>query len=173
MILLTFLIEFELQLESGLELASEPQPELTPEPQPQLRYDHPCAIYERYIADREAWYKTLPQGSLKTNQQYRKTMGLPLRYSKEAYEYYLDYKRMGKQCAVRRPRRDWTKEEQIAYLDWEEKEDKRVEAQVTATMAEEAASGRSIRRRGMQDYWDTAERDVAEQQALYEASRLN
>jgi hypothetical protein len=80
---------------------------------------------------------------------------------------------MGKQYTVRRPYRDWTKEEQMAYLDWEDKENERVQAQVTADMAEEAASGRSIHRRGIKDIWDAAERDNEEQQALHEASRLN
>jgi len=59
---------------------------------PAFRYDHPCAIFQRYQASREAWYTTLPRGSIKTNQQYRKTIGLPTRYSeavriKSSYKY--------------------------------------------------------------------------------------
>jgi hypothetical protein len=59
-------------------------------------------------------------------------MKLPLRYSKKSYEYCLDYKQMGRHCKVKRPWRDWTKEEQIAYLDWDHAENERVEAQVDA-----------------------------------------
>lgn len=60
--------------------------------QPLLRYDSPEAIYGRYVAARSAWYAAQPAGSIKTNQQYRRAMGLPLRYDKQSYEWYLDYK---------------------------------------------------------------------------------
>jgi hypothetical protein len=53
--------------------------------EPEIHYNHPCAIYHRYVAARTAWYNKLPRGSLKTNQQYRKAMGLPQRYNKASY----------------------------------------------------------------------------------------
>lgn len=109
---------------SAVLLSSSAEPRLEPE----LPHYHPCAIYQRYVTAREAWYKTLPRGDLKTNQQYRKAMGLPQRYSKKDYDWCLDYKQMGKQCVLKRPFRDWTKEEQMAYLDWTVAKDARVGA---------------------------------------------
>ncbi|EWY79956.1 hypothetical protein FOYG_16898 [Fusarium oxysporum NRRL 32931] len=41
-----------------------------------LQYNNPQAIYQRYTAAREAWYKAQPPVSIKANQQYRKAMGL-------------------------------------------------------------------------------------------------
>jgi hypothetical protein len=76
---------------------------------------------------------------------------------------------MGKECTIKRPYRSWTKEEQIAYLDWDEADDQRVQAQVEAAIAQERASGSFINRRGIQYIWDAAEADNQEQQALYEA----
>ncbi|KAJ0120367.1 Uncharacterized protein HZ326_30274 [Fusarium oxysporum f. sp. albedinis] len=35
--------------------------------QPTLRYDDPRAIYQRYVAARDAWYKAQLRGSVKTN----------------------------------------------------------------------------------------------------------
>ncbi|KAJ6436940.1 hypothetical protein O9K51_10476 [Purpureocillium lavendulum] len=120
-----------------------------------------AAIYQRYVSAREDWYKAQPRGSLKTNQQYRKAMGLPqryccetsfggvtsigvsrmrtngsarYRYKKSSYEWCLDYKYMGQRCKASTGARDWTKEEMMAYLDWTEAEDNRVEAQVAAEM---------------------------------------
>lgn len=58
---------------------------------PELQYDDPRAIYQRYAAEREAWYKGQPRGSIKTNQQYRKAIGLPQRYSKTDYRWCLDW----------------------------------------------------------------------------------
>ncbi|KAF6523203.1 hypothetical protein HZS61_014731 [Fusarium oxysporum f. sp. conglutinans] len=59
-----------------------------------------------------------PAGSIKTNQQYRRAMGLPLRYDKQSYEWCLDYKQMSKRCITSTGSREWTKEEMMAYLDW-------------------------------------------------------
>lgn len=50
----------------------------------------------------------------------------------------------------------------MAYLDWDHVEDERIEAQVEAQMAEEAASGQQLRRRGIKDIWAAAKRDVEE-----------
>ncbi|KAL9566132.1 hypothetical protein ACKAV7_009750 [Fusarium commune] len=123
---------------------------------PVLQPDDPCAIFQRYKEAREAWYATLPQGGLKTNQQYRRAMGLPQRYSKAEYNWCLDYKQMGRRCRAGTNMREWTKEEMMSYLDWDKAEDERVEQNVRIEMAKQPFS----RRRGMQDIWDAAERDL-------------
>ena len=105
-----------------------------------------------------------PRGSIKTNQQYRKAMGLPPRYNKKSYEWCLNYKQMTKCCPTSTGSREWTKEEMMAYLDWSNAEDARIDAQIAA----EPNPFRS-RRRGMQDIWEMVERDIGEQQALYSA----
>ncbi|GKU08987.1 unnamed protein product, partial [Fusarium langsethiae] len=97
----------------------EPSPSPSPSPpSPPPRYDSPQAIYGRYVAARSAWYAAQPAGSLKTNQQYRRAMRLPLRYDKQSYEWCLDYKQMSKRCTTSTSSREWTKEEMMAYLDW-------------------------------------------------------
>ncbi|EXK26753.1 hypothetical protein FOXG_22256 [Fusarium oxysporum f. sp. lycopersici 4287] len=93
-----------------------------------LRYDDPQAIYQRYTAVREAWYKAQPPSSIKTNQQYRKATGLPLRYSKADYDWCLDWKQMIKCCEMPIGSREWTKEEMMAYLDWDKSENDRLDA---------------------------------------------
>lgn len=135
---------------------------------PELRYNDPQAIYQRYVAAREAWYRAQPRGSIRTNQQYRTAMSLPQRYDKASYKWCLDYKQMGQRCITSTGIRDWTKEEMIAYLDWSKVEDDRVEAQVAAEMAGNPFSSR----RGMGEIWDAAARDVDEQQALWEARNI-
>jgi hypothetical protein len=71
---------------------------------------------------------------------------------------------MGKRCTATEPSREWTKEEMIAYLDWNKAEDKRVEARV----AEEIRKDRlTNRRRGMNAIWKSIELDIIEQEALY------
>jgi len=124
-----------------------------------VRYSHPCAIYQRYVAAREAWYTTQSRDSLKTNERYRKAMHLPQRYNKSVYEWCVDYKQMGKRCTLTRPGREWTKEEMMAYVDFDKAEDKRVETRVAAEMAVEPIS----RRRGMQAIWEAAGRDLEEE----------
>jgi hypothetical protein len=130
---------------------------------PILRYDDPQAIYRRYVAARDAWYKTQPRGSVKTNQQYRRALGLPLRYDKASYQWCLDWKQMGKCCTTRTGSRDWTKEEMMAYLDWSKAEDDRVEAQAAAEMK----SNPFPSRRGMREIWKAAAADSEAQQAFY------
>ncbi|KAJ3454861.1 hypothetical protein MRS44_013461 [Fusarium solani] len=130
---------------------------------PALRADDPRAIFQRYKEAREAWFVTLPRGAYKTNQQYRKAMGLPLRYSKADYDWCLDYKQMGRHCKAGNSIRDWTKEEMMSYLDWDKAENERVEQNVGVEMAEQPFSGR----RGMRDIWDAAERDVKLQERWY------
>lgn len=131
---------------------------------PALRADDPRAIFQRYKEAREAWFTTLPRGAYKTNQQYRRAMGLPLRYSKVEYDWCLDYKQMGSHCKVGNGTRDWTKEEMMSYLDWDRAENDRVEQNVEIEMAEQPFS----RRRGMQDIWDAAERDIMLQESIFQ-----
>ncbi|OAQ58237.1 transposase-like protein [Purpureocillium lilacinum] len=132
--------------------------------QPAVRYDAPEAIYARYIASRQAWYDAQPAGSIKTNQQYRKAMGLPQRYDKQSYEWCLDYKQMSALCVTSTGRRSWTKEEMMAYLDWSNAEDERVEAQVAKEMGDNPLANA---RRGVKEIWQRIERDSREQEALY------
>lgn len=86
-------------------------------PQPPQRYDSPEAIFQKYIVARNVWYAALPAGIIKTNQQYRRAVGLPLRYDKSSYEWCLDYKQMSRYCITPTGTREWTKEEMMAYLD--------------------------------------------------------
>ncbi|KAF5715301.1 mutator-like element transposase [Fusarium mundagurra] len=130
---------------------------------PTSRYDDPRAIYQRYVAARDAWYKAQPRGSIKTNQQYRRALGLPLRYDKCSYQWCLDWKQMGKRCDAPNVSRDWTKEEMMAYLDWSKAEDDRVEAQVAVEMESSPFSSR----RGMHDIWEAAAADSEAQQAIH------
>ncbi|KAL2019068.1 hypothetical protein VTK56DRAFT_10099 [Thermocarpiscus australiensis] len=129
-----------------------------------LNYWDPRAIYQRYVKARETWYRVQPRGSIKTNQQYRKAMGLPLRYSKASYEWCLDYKQTTKHCTTSTGSRDWTKEEMMAYLDWSRSEDDRIEALVAQEREHEPFD---TGRRGVDDIWRWIEKDDEEQQALY------
>jgi len=52
----------------------------------------------------------------------------------------------------------------MAYLDWSQAEDERVEALVAKEMGENPLANK---RRGMRDIWKSVERDSREQQALY------
>lgn len=130
---------------------------------PILRYDNPRAIYQRYTTAREAWYKAQPRGSIKTNQQYRKAMGLPLRYSKADYDWCLDWKQMNKCCTMLMGSREWSKEEMMAYLDWDKLENDRLDAQVADEIVLQPFSSR----RGPGEIWRACEKDIEEQQAFY------
>ena len=105
-----------------------PLPNQVP-PRP-LNYDDPRAIYQRYVIARDAWYRAQPPGTYVNNQLYRKAVGLPARYNKASYEWCLDYKQMTKRCVTSEGSRDWTREEMMAYLDWDRLEDNRVDARV-------------------------------------------
>lgn len=131
---------------------------------PVLRAGDPRAIYQRYKESRAAWYATLPRGAPKTNQLYRKAMGLPMRYSKAEYDWCLDYKQMGRRCKEGRSIREWTKEEQMSYLDWDKAENERVEHNIEIEMAQQPFS----RRRGMQGIWNAAEEDLEVQERWYQ-----
>jgi len=52
----------------------------------------------------------------------------------------------------------------MAYLDWNEAEDARIEARVAKEMGGNPLANR---RKGMEDIWRSAEQDCEEQQALY------
>lgn len=131
------------------------------------RYDSPEAIYGRYVASRNAWYAAQPSGSMKTNQQYRKAMGLPQRYDKQSYAWCLDYKQMSKRCVTLTGLREWMKEEMMAYLDWSNAEDARVEVQVAKELGDNPLANK---RRGVKDIWKSVERDSREQQTLHSAT---
>ncbi|KAJ3453177.1 hypothetical protein MRS44_018832 [Fusarium solani] len=126
----------------------EPSPSPGPPSPSPPRYDSPQAIYGRYVAARSAWYAAQPAGSIKTNQQYRRAMGLPLRYNKQSYEWCLDYKQMSKSYTTSTGSREWTKEEMMAYLDWTKAEDERIESQVAEEMGDNPLANR---RRGRLD----------------------
>jgi hypothetical protein len=98
------------------QLALSPSPPLR-QPVPELPYYAPEAIYRRYVAARAAWYESQPAGCLKTNQEYRRAIGLPQRYGREMHTWCQDHKQMGQYCHLPQGgRRKWTKEEMIAYL---------------------------------------------------------
>lgn len=128
------------------------------------RYDSPQAIYERYVAARNAWYAAQPAGSSKTNQRYRRAMGLPVRYDKKSYDWCLDYKQMSQRCITSTGSREWTREEMMAYLDWSKAEDERVETLVAKELADNPLGNI---RRGVQDVWKSVMRDSREQQAIH------
>jgi hypothetical protein len=130
------------------------------------RYDSPQAIHRRYVTARSAWYAAQPAGSIKTNQQYRRAMGLPLRYNKTSYDWCLDYKQMGKCCVTSVGSRDWTKEEMMAFLDWSKAEDDRIEAQVSEELGNNLMGSR---RRGVKDIWKKIVEDSEVQNALHAA----
>ncbi|KAH7461505.1 hypothetical protein FOMA001_g18980 [Fusarium oxysporum f. sp. matthiolae] len=132
---------------------------------PVLRYDDPRAIYQRYTAAREDWYKAQPPGSTKTDQRYRKAMGLPLQYSKADYDWCLDWKQMTRCCETPTGSREWTKEEMMAYLDWDKSENDRLDVKV----ADEIVVAPFSSRRGPGEIWRACEEDSKEQQALYSA----
>jgi hypothetical protein len=149
--------------DSEAEAASSAGSSPVMEIEPALRYDDPRAIYRRYVAARDAWYKAQPRGSIRTNQQYRKSSGLPLRYDKASYAWCLDWKQMGRHCRTEGGPREWVKEEMMAYLDWTKAEEDRIEAQVAAQMEGNPFSNR----RGMDDIWEAAAADGEAQQAFF------
>lgn len=124
----------------------------------------PEAIYQRYVTARNAWYEKQRLRSKKTNQQYRKAVGLAQRYNKEMYAWCLDYKQMGPSCKTSQPARSWTKEEMMAYIDWDIAEVKRVDQQVQQRMENDP---REATRRGMGDIWQQAEEDIQTEAAKH------
>jgi hypothetical protein len=49
---------------------------------------------------------------------------------------------MGKRYTATEPSREWTKEEMIAYLDWDKAEDERIEARVTEEVSKDRLANR-------------------------------
>lgn len=129
-----------------------------------MRYDDPRAIYERYVTARDIWYKAQRPGTYVNNKIYRKAVGLPIQFTKASYDWCLDYKQMTRHCVTSTGTRSWTREEMMAYLDWDRSETERVDAQI----AQESAS-RLPNQRGMGRLWRRAGQDCEEQQAVYAA----
>ncbi|RFU74564.1 mutator-like element transposase [Trichoderma arundinaceum] len=130
-----------------------------------LPYYAPGSIYSRYVAARLTWYKSQPKGYLKTNQADRRAMGLPQRYQKEMFVWYQDYKQMGEWCILPQGgRRKWTKEEMMAYIDWDTAEAERTEAQVKLRMENDP---NEATRRGMRGIWRGSEEDEQAQARLF------
>lgn len=76
---------------------------------------------------------------------------------------------MGKRCETATGVRDWTKEEMMAYLDFDAMEEERVEAQVAQEMKDDPTP----MRRGTVEIWRAIERDSEQQQEAYEADCIN
>jgi hypothetical protein len=70
---------------------------------------------------------------------------------------------MGKRCRASTGFRDWTKEEIMAYLDWSESEDGRINDQVELEIKDKPLD---TGRRGMASLWEQAGRIVAERDLL-------
>ncbi|EXM12301.1 hypothetical protein FOTG_19198 [Fusarium oxysporum f. sp. vasinfectum 25433] len=93
-------------------------------------------------------------------------MGMPLAYPKAIYSWCLDYKQMGRCCKTSTGPREWTKEEMVAYSDWDKAEPDHIEAQI----ARETENGRLFTsRRDIGELWEIAYQDIDEQEALYSA----
>ena len=75
---------------------------------------------------------------------------MPLRYSQAEYQWCLDYKQMTARCSTSAGSRAWTKEEMMAYLDWNKLEDDRVDEQVFQEVQENPFD---TGRRGVDNIW--------------------
>lgn len=84
----------------------------------QPKFHRPTSIYRRYRNKRRTWFKNQLAGSIKTNEMYRKAMGLPADYLARDYKWCLEVSHMGHHCTAGRSIRQWTKEEKMAFLDW-------------------------------------------------------
>lgn len=145
--------------------SSQPSsPGISPQQSPQCKYDSPVAIYRRYTTSRSKWYSRQPHRSKRTDQLYRKAMGLPPRYRKADYDWCLDWKEMGQLCKTAGKPRKWTKEEMTAYIDWSRTEDQRVEAMVANEIMH---NPQERTRRGVGAIWRQIEQDSMEQQTLH------
>lgn len=103
----------------------------SPSPPPQSHgYQEAIAVYQRYVAARKAWYRSQPRGCIKTNQEYRKAMGLPSRYDEKSYEWCLSHEQMTRHCITSNGTREWTKEEKMAYIGWSKAKRDRIESQI-------------------------------------------
>lgn len=154
--------------------ALSPQPVLgemsaqtSPQASQQHRYDSPEAIYRRYTASRSKWYDCQSQRRKRTDQLYRKAMGLPPRYKKLDYDWCLDWKEMDQFCKTAKRPRKWTKEEMTAYIDWSRAEDQRVDAIVANEIRHNRDNSQERTRRGVGAIWRQIEQDSKEQEALH------
>ena len=96
-------------------------------------------------------------------------MSLPIRYDRADYEWCLDYKQMARRCTTSTGSRDWTREEMMAYLDWSNSEDVRIDSLVAQ---ERRAEPFDAGQRGMEGIWNAVERDIREQESLYAKKAL-
>jgi hypothetical protein len=71
---------------------------------------------------------------------------------------------MSDRCITTTGSREWTKEEMMAYLDWNSREDERIEALVAKEMGDNPLANK---RRGMKDIWESVKRDSKEQENLH------
>lgn len=143
----------------------QPLPSTAPHVSSTLPYYGPESIYSRYVAARLAWYNSQPRGCMKTNQAYRRAMGLPQRYQKEMFMWCQDYKQMGEWCLLPHGgRRKWTKEEMMAYIDWDTAEAERTEVQVKLRIENDP---NEATRRGMRGIWRQAREDEQAQERLF------
>jgi hypothetical protein len=129
----------------------------------QPKFYHPLSIYRRYVHKRGTWYKSQPAESIKTKEMYRKAMGLPADYSVSEYEWCLKTSQMGHYCTADRSKRQWTKEEKMAFLDWSTEEDERWYVKVAKYYNPASKTGR----RPCREIWAAAEKDTQEQEELY------
>ncbi|KID81659.1 hypothetical protein MGU_10991 [Metarhizium guizhouense ARSEF 977] len=105
---------------------------------------------------------------LKTNQHYREAMGLPQRYDEQSYEGRLDYGQISRHhVTATGSREEWMKEEMMAYLDWSNAEDERIEAQVAQEMNDHPLANKGW---VIKEIWQRIETDYNEQQALHSAN---
>ena len=145
---------------------------LYPRP-PSHRTDKAIAIYQRYVATRSAWYEAQSRGFIKTNQEYRKAMGLASRYDEKSYEWCLGHEQMTMLCITSTGSREWTKEEKMAYLDWSKAERDLIEAQDAAETGCNPL-GKTIRDQGNlpgREPGDAEEQDAEEQDASLSGER--
>jgi hypothetical protein len=150
---------------------STPSPVTSPQAAPQSTsaavvepeiYDGPVAIYRRYILDRERWYSQQPQ-RCRTDKLYRKAMKLRPKHPKLHHRWARTLGEMGAYMKASNGRklRDWTEEEINAYIDFSDKEDKRVQK-------EAGHRPRYTGRRGIEDSIIVAGQDGVIQQAYYD-----
>lgn len=123
-----------------------------PTSSPRPRDDSPLAIYARYVRARSAWYETQLPGA-RVGRQCREAAGLPLQYGKEEFKWCLDSKQMTERCTTSAGSRDWTKEEMMAYLDWDNAEGERVQLIV------DKIGPNFGRNRGMGYIWEMVDED--------------
>lgn len=137
-------------------------------PPPSYGSQEAITVYQGYVAARKAWYRSQPRGSIRTNQEYRKAMGLPSRYDEKSYEWCLYHEQMTKFCTTSMGTREWTKEEKMAYLDWSKAKRHGIEVQANA---EARCNHLGRRTSGQGEMLERNSTDVEEQDALLSGDR--